>query len=161
MLPRISHLILSSIMSHTLIVAVYLHCHVKESIRSQWIVSNFQACLPSLGMAEPVMMLPFFCASIPLPLSVDLFCCSWQISLFLGHKEEGKEPQGSFLSFLRNRPLHSSACFAGLPSKGLKCTSFLFPAHQLAKPFLFFVSIRFKLFTESWTASTEKKKKKK
>lgn len=73
-------------------------------------------CLPTLVLLTVLILL----------LMAD-FWLSW-------HREEGKESQRLFLSFLRNRPLRSSACFAGLPSKGLNAPLFFFLLTSLQSP---------------------------
>lgn len=57
---------------------------------------------------------------------LNMFILLLMAILCVGHMEEGKESQRLFLSFLRKRPLCSSACFAGLRSKSLNASFFFF-----------------------------------
>lgn len=65
-LPHISPLILSCFTSLSLSFAFCLLCHLEESIRNWWKVTDFQACLPALAHGwncHDAAFLPCVCAS--------------------------------------------------------------------------------------------------
>lgn len=108
--PHISPSAFSCFTPLSLNFAFCLLCHIEESIRNWWMVTDLQACLPAFPRAwnsHDAAFLPCVCASC-FPL-ICLFCYSWQISTLFGHRVEGKESQRLFLSFLRKRRLRSRA----------------------------------------------------